>query len=62
MLLFLKGSGKGKYVFRTSNNKTIYIKDIETENLTNLKECLEYIENNLNLHFKVLQQMEENEP
>lgn len=48
---FLKGTGKGKYVFRTNKNKTIFVKDITTENLTVLKECLEYIDNDLNYSF-----------
>ena len=49
---FLKGSNLGKYVFRTSNNETIFIKDITTENLTVLEECLKHIESNLNYKFQ----------
>jgi len=49
---FLKGSNLGKYVFRTSNNETIFIKDITTENLTVLEECLKHIETNLNYKFQ----------
>ncbi|HSQ97195.1 MAG TPA: hypothetical protein VLL98_00570 [Rickettsiales bacterium] len=49
---FLKGSNLGKYVFRTSNNETIFIKNIITENLTVLEECLKYIETNLNYKFQ----------
>ena len=49
MLLFLKGiNNKGKYVFRTNDNETIYIKDIDIEKLIYLEESLNYIENNLN--------------
>lgn len=49
MLLFLKGNNSnGKYVFRTNNNETIYIKDIDTEKLCYLEESLNYIENALN--------------
>jgi hypothetical protein len=51
MELFLKGNSGGKYVFRNSVNKTIYIKDIKTENLTILEGCLKYIENTLNYSF-----------
>lgn len=51
MLLFLKGINKGKYVFRTNNNQTIYVKDIDTEKLVYLEESLKYIENNLNYTF-----------
>lgn len=52
MQLFLKGSNLGKYVFRTNNNETIFIKDIITENLTVLEECLKHIEINLNYKFQ----------
>jgi|WetSurMetagenome_2_1015567.scaffolds.fasta_scaffold258274_1 hypothetical protein len=51
MLLFLKGINKGKYVFRTNNNKTIYVKDIDTEKLVYLEESLKHIESNLNYTF-----------
>lgn len=44
---FLKGSHIGKYVFRTNNNETIFIKDIDAEKLIYLEESLNYIENNL---------------
>ena len=49
---FLKGSNHGKYVFRTSNKETIFIKNIITENLTVLEECLKHIETNLNYKFQ----------
>ena len=52
MRLFLKGSKLGKYVFRTNGNKTIFIKDIATENLAVLEECLKHIEGNLNYKFQ----------
>lgn len=52
MLLFLKGKVNiGKYVFRTNNNKTIYVKDINTEKLIYLEESLNHIEKDLNYTF-----------